>query len=185
MARFYRITLLLIVVLLASLACNLGAPRPGTPTPNVFDPDAGTDPTSPDSSGELPGGEQVEVVLTEQQLTALVDAALQSQNDPPIENPQIRLQKGQIDFTGQTVNQPIQAEVHAVMTVRVDETGQLDFELVSADLGPFPIPQAMLDEIESDMEEALRAELGSRTAGMLIEDITIADGEMTIAGRSG
>ena len=171
-------------MLLVSLACNLGAARPGTPTPVDTVPADGVDQNTPQPPVESPGGATVEVVVTEAQLTKLVNETLQNQSDPPIVEPQILLRDGQIEFSGKTANQPIQADVNAVMTVQVDATGQPVFDLVSADLGPFPVPQAMLDQIEGQLDQALRAELQSKTAGITIESITIADGEMTILGRS-
>ncbi len=184
MARFYRVLLVVTVLLLVSLACNLGAPRPSTPTPALVNPGAGGDQTTPQATGEPSGGEQVEVVLDEAQLTAIVNTALQSQENAPIEDAQVQLQNGQLEFTGQTTNQPIQAEVHAVMTVQVDQRGQLDLEFVSAEFGPFPVPGTMLDEIESNLEGSLQDELQSQMPGVRLEDIIITDGEMTFVGRT-
>lgn len=184
MARFYRILLVVSMLLLISLACNFGASRPNTPTPGLVNPGAGGDQTTPQATGELSGGEQVELVLNEAQLSAIVNSALQSQENAPIEDAQVQLQNGQLEFTGQTTNQPIQAEVHAVMTVQVDQSGQLDLEFVSAEFGPFPVPGTMLDEIESNLERSLQDELQSQMPGVRLEDIIITDGEMTIMGHT-
>jgi hypothetical protein len=70
-----------------------------------------------------------------------------------------------------------------VATVSVDSQGKPQYEVVSADLGPLPLPQSILDQLSAELDKALENQFNPDQHDMVIEKITIANGTMTIIGH--
>jgi hypothetical protein len=71
------------------------------------------------------------------------------------------------------------------MNVGIDETSGLPkIEIVSADFGPIPAPEGLNTAISAMIDEAFTGSLGPVAIGFRLESITIADGIMTLTGRT-
>lgn len=173
-------------LMLAALACNLGASRTEA-TPTAL-------PASPDSPGDLgqsveatlegmPSGAQVELEISEQELTALVAEEMESQDENPIQDPEVQLREGQIRFLATVERQGFGLPAEVVMSVQPDERGRPDFDVLSATIGPLPVPGSVTSELESGLNETFAAEIESRAPNTHIESIVISEGVMTITGR--
>ena len=69
------------------------------------------------------------------------------------------------------------------VSVGVDENGQPKIDVVSADFGPLPAPKGLTETISAMIREAYTGSLGPVATGLRIENISIANGIMTISGR--
>jgi hypothetical protein len=69
------------------------------------------------------------------------------------------------------------------MTVSADADGRPQYEVVSAKVGPFPLPQSILDQMTSQIDAVFASQFGAEAENIYIEQITIADGKMNIQGR--
>lgn len=187
------------LLLLTSLACNFSNRLSQMATPTTLSATATekventqTQPTpipqvlrntqpvpTPESQGNTP----VKIVLDEERLTAIVVKELQTQQDQPIEDPQILLRDGQIQVLGNVKQGAFTLPLKMLISVSIDSSGKPKFKVTSANVGPLPLPQSTLDQISTQLDSALAENLGPEIDDVYIENITIANGLMTVTGH--
>ena len=178
--------LLLAGLLLVLLACtvNIGGPTPPAPPPTI-DPDAIAQlkATWADAvaNAAITNG-KVTVTITEAQLAALLASKLAEDPDAFFQQPQVVLQDHKIQIFGVAKQANLVANVQMTVTVKVTKDGMPRFQLVSADFGPWPVPGGLLKGISEMLNEALTGKIVPSATGFRLEDITVADGVMTIQG---
>ncbi len=185
--RKLSLLVVLLIFFIAILACTINIGGPAFPNQRIQ--------VSTEAVGDLQtalqtavaGGEvsgQVTLVISEPQLTSYLAAKLQTQTQPIFTNPQVYLQDGHVRIYGMAQQGYFQATIEIVLTASVDEQGQLKIELTSADFGPLPVPAGLKDAATATIQEALTGAIGPAALGFRLESITIADGKMTIVGRT-
>jgi hypothetical protein len=183
--RKFTLLIGLFVLILAVLACTINIGGPDYPERRI--------PVSTDLVGELRSSiqtsvavgvesGQVTLVITESQLTSYMAASLQTQS--LFTDPQVYLQDGQIQIYGLARQGYLRANIEIVVTAGVDSQGQLKIEFSSADFGPLPVPAGLKDAISATLQEAYTGSFGPAAVGFRLEDIAIANGTMTIVGRT-
>jgi len=185
---FRTILLALAVLAAASLACNFV--RTATPNPSVpptvavstesvqeLEQDLNT------AAEDLQQGKPVTLIITEGQLTSLVADNFQSPGGPVLQNPQVYLRDGQVQLVGTVEQSGIGLPLEILVSMRVDSNGKPDYTIDSANIGPFPIPQAQLDQLSNELDKAIAAQLGQGEQRIILDGITIADGTMVITGH--
>jgi uncharacterized protein YpmS len=183
--RFVLLAVLAVFVFVM-LACTIFIGGPDYPDRTI--------PVSTEAVGELQASieqalalgaatGQVTFTITEPQLTSYLAMKLQQQTDPFLTNPQVYLQDGQIQIYGTAVQGYFQATAAIILTAGVDDTGQLVIELTSADFGPLPVPEGLLDAITAMVEEAFTGAVGPVATGIRLTSITVANGVMTVTGQ--
>jgi hypothetical protein len=174
-------------VALTVLACTMNIGGPDYPTPSI--------PISTEAVGELQSSLETAVAygmvsgritltFTEPQLTSFLYYKLQAQSLPVITNPQVYLQDGQLLVFGTAKKGNFEATARIILTAGVDDQGQLAIELTSADFGPLPVPNGLMEIITASIQEAYTGALGPVATGFRLESVTIADGMMTIIGQT-
>jgi hypothetical protein len=123
------------------------------------------------------------VTITEGQLTEFVNRKNAENPDSPISNIQVFLRDGQIQLYSAAENDSGSATLQITASVSVTAEGQLQAEIISAQLGPFPVPEAMLEGFSSTINEALTGQGAQGSEKLQIETILITDGYMTISGK--
>jgi hypothetical protein len=132
----------------------------------------------------------VTITITEPQITSYL--ALRMQNEPTLQQedqkpfftePQVYLRDGQMKIYGKTQQGIFAANFGIILNAGVDELGQPKIEVASSDFGPFPAPEGLNEAITLFIEEAFTGSFGPVATGLRIENITIADGIMTLTGR--
>lgn len=181
------ILLVAAALFMAILACNLPGSRPNTPASSVpitteAVQDLEQSVRSAAETAQATG--EIEVVVTEAQLTSLVAFELQKQSEPVLANPQVLLRDGQVQLRGDVQQGGLNAPLEMNMTVSVDDQGRPAYKVVSAKLGPFPLPESILDQLTAQIDQAFTSQIGPEVDKMRIDSITIADGEMKIRGRA-
>jgi hypothetical protein len=127
--------------------------------------------------------------FTEQQITSYIaarlqnDSSLKQNNQPLINDPQVYLRDGQMQIYGKTKQGMFTANIGIIVNVGVDENGQPKIDIVSADFGPLPAPKGLNEAVAAMVREAYTGSLGPVATGLRIENISIANGIMTISGR--
>ena len=175
------------VLLVAVLACSLNIGGPAYPSQHI--------PVSTEAAGELQsnmqtavaaGAElgQVTLVVTEPQLTSYLAAQLQTQTQPLFTDPQVTLRNGQIQIYGTATQGYFQVTFQIVVTAGVDSQGQVLVDVSSADFGPMPVPTGLKDTVTAAIQEAYIGAIGPAVIGFRLESITVANGTMTIVGRT-
>ena len=189
----YALTIFLLTLVLASLACtmNVGGPDysdlPVVPVSTEYAQSIQDEVQRAFEEGAQTG--TITLNLTEQQITSYIAAKLQSdprlQRDgqPLLTEPQVYLQDGQMKIYGKTQQGMFTANIGVVVDVGVDENGQPKVDIASADFGPLPAPEGLRDSIAAMIREAYMGSLGPVATGLLIEDIQIVNGVITVSGR--
>lgn len=124
------------------------------------------------------------ITITEAQLTSYLAAEMEASLDPLIHNPQVYLKNEQIEIYGEVQEGLITANIKIVLRVYVDGTGNLQLELISADFGPLPAPQSVLDNLSILINDMFTESLESFTTGFNIESVIITDGLLVISGTN-
>jgi hypothetical protein len=132
---------------------------------------------------------EVTIRITEPMITSLLASRLQSDQNlqqdskPLITDPQVYLRDGQMQIFGKTQQGMFTANIGIIVSVGIDENSSPKIEIVSADFGPFPVPEGVNQAIASMIQEAYTGSVGPVATGLRVHTIFIADGIMTIAGR--
>jgi len=185
--------LLIVVLILASLACTVSV---GGPDYSDREPIAVSNEAAESLKEELKRAfdagiqtGEVTINITEPQITSVLAARLQSdqnlqQNSQPlITDPQVYLRDGQMQIFGKTQQGMLTANIGIVVSVGVDENNAPKIEIVSADFGPLPVPDGLKAAIAAMIQEAYTGTIGPVATGLRVESISIANGIMTITGR--
>jgi len=184
----------LLTLLFASLACTVfvGGPDTSDLTPIPVSTEA-VDRLKEEIKKSLEAGAgtgEVTINITEEQITSYLafklqtDQSLQqSDKQPIITDPQVYLRDGQMKIYGKSHQGMFTANIGIVITIGVDEAGQLKIEITSADFGPFPAPEGLKEALTAMIKEAYTGALGPVATGLRIQTIVIANGVMTITGR--
>jgi hypothetical protein len=125
----------------------------------------------------------VKIVMDEEQLTAVVVKELQTQQDQPIEDPQILLRDGQVQILGNVKQGALTLPLKIAIDVSVDNQGKPHYQVVSANVGPLPLPQSTMDQLSAQLDQTLTQNLGPEINNLYFDNITIADGVMTVTGH--
>jgi hypothetical protein len=191
------VILMLAAIGLASLACRLGVrPTTSTPTVEVVAPALATQTRVPETptltqttapeptATELatnPG--KISITIDEAQLNSMVINALNKQSAQQLTNPTIHLRNGQILVNGEVNQSGLKASFSGTLTVDVTPDGRLHYNIVSASLGPLPLPQTMRDQVATQLNDSMGTPQTTNGQQIFVEDVKIGDGVMTITGH--
>jgi hypothetical protein len=174
-----------LVIILSIIACTINIGGPTYPDQSI--------PVSTEAAGEIQpavqtavsaagASGQIALVLTETELTSFLYYRLKTQSKPLFENPQVYLQDGQIRIYGTAHKGYFLATVSIILTAGINDQGQLNLEMTSADFGPLPIPSGISEAITSIIREAYTGAIGPMATGFRLENVTIDNGTMSITG---
>lgn len=167
-------------MVLAGMACtiNLGGPEPPGPPIPVSTAEAGQLMDSWSSLDVLAG--EITLLFSEQQVTSYLAARLAAEEDPVLRDPQVFLREGELHIYGTADQGPFVARVLLAIAPRLDQAGALSFDVISADFGPLPAPDALRNSLSSFLTEAFTGTLGPLATGLRISSVSIADGQIAI-----
>lgn len=187
MNKSISILLIIAVLTVTSLACNL--------TQRLFTTAKPTIPITTESAQSLEStlenayeqaqqtGE-IKFSVTEEQLTSMIALQLNQLGEQTFQNPQVYLQDGQIQVTGNVSTQGIQAPAKIVGTVNVDSSGIPSFDVTSATVGPFSIPSSIINNLETQFNQIFLMQINQMYPNLFVEQITIESGVMSIQGHT-
>lgn len=173
------------LLLFTTLACKtvMGTP---TPAPIPVSSEAVEELTEniQEASKTAVAGGPIELTITQEQLTSIVVQQMQtSGQEQAIENLQIHLVQDEMQFSGTVKQDNMSVQLFIALKLSVDSQGKLHTEIISAKLGPLPLPQAILDEITSQLDQNMTTQFGWDDAQVQLKEIKIYDGYMTILGE--
>lgn len=187
--RFFRLILVVGILMLSSLACNLlnrisDSSIEQTPitvtneSANNLRKDLST------AIEQLKDGEKVTLVIDEAELTSLVAVELDKQSNPILYEPQISLREGGVQIIGKVLQGGFMVPAQLNLILTTNSAGQPQINIKSAKIGPLELPDSVLVELTSQVDSALMHNIRPRIKDIFVESILIADGLMTITGRS-
>lgn len=167
---------------LTALACrfSVGGPKaPGDPIP-VSEQSAQELENVWQSGLEGGAGGQVQITITEEQLTSFVALKLAAEEEPLIRDPQIYLRDTKVQIYGTAQSGYFSAAALITLEVSVNEAGQPAFTITEANFGPLPVPDSLL----SKLSDSINSAFDDQFAGLKITSLTIADGQMILVGEA-
>ena len=190
----YALPIFLLMLVLTSLACSIsvGGPDYSDLTPIPVSTEA-ADSLKEEMKRAFEAGAQtglVTLTITEPQITSVLafrlqsDPTMQADKKPFITDPQVYLRDGQMKIYGKSQQGLFVANIGIIVNIGVSELGKPKIEIASADFGPFPVPNGIKEALTAMIEEAYTGSIGPAATGLRVESITIADGIMTINGRT-
>ncbi|MBT3337523.1 MAG: hypothetical protein HN855_00130 [Anaerolineae bacterium] len=177
----------LFALLFATLACTMNIGGPDYPDATI--PVSAQAVESMQAQFEaafaaaLLNGGDVILTVTEPQITSFLAIKLQNQNSPLFTEPQVFLRDGSMQIYGKATQGYFVANVKITVQVGVDEAGQPDIQIVSADFGPLPVPETLTASLAAIIKEAYTGAIGPVATGFRIEQIGIRDGFMVMSGK--
>lgn len=178
--------LALIVIAFSSIACQLDLGGPEIPAIDQQTSEEAAESLEEQWQSLVVQAEndagQVTLIVTEEQLTSFLRSRLAAQDQTAFSQPTIQLEDGLIRTFGTVEQDFAKAQVLVEIEVAITDQGEPSFEIVSAEFGPLPLPDAIKNSIESLITEAFSGSIGPYLTGIRLQSIAITDGEMAIIG---
>jgi len=179
-------TFILLSLILTTFACTINVGGPEYPQKTI--------PSSPSIVEAMKeqfkvvfeagaNGDPIIITFTESQLTSLLSQRFESEEDPFFTEPQVHLRDGKMTIYGKAKQRYFVATIKIVVRIFVDENGQPDIYIESADFGPLPIPDTLSGSLSAIIKEAYTGAIGPVATGFRIEKIGIGEGFLAIMGR--
>ncbi len=179
---------ILLALVLATLACTMSIGGPDDPYPKTEIPVSAQTVENMQAQFKTAfetgvKGENIILAISETQITSYLASKLDAENDPFFTDPQVYLRDGQMQVFGKASRGYFVATINVVISVGIDELGQPDIQIVSADFGPLPVPESLASGLSAIIKEAYTGAVGPVATGFRIEKIGIRDGFMVMSGK--
>lgn len=183
--RFRQLFLVIILLALVSVACNfpfggIGADSGNIPVSTVPVESLNENLQSAFENGLATG--RINLVIDETELTSLFAFELQKSEIPVLEEPQVFLRNEQMRLTGKVTQGNLRANLEIILDIYATEDGRPAYDIVSASLGGFPVPESVLQELSHHIDMTFESTISPRVHNVFIESIEIDDGEMIVIG---
>jgi uncharacterized protein YpmS len=184
--RKVQISLAILFLALASLACNLPARQndlPPTAQPmstqelQSLEDQLKATLESTDASGN------VTLTITQDQLNSVISSQYANQPDSNVTEPSVVLTDGHVEFYGKYTQSGLTANLKIVFEPKVDETGKPRLNIASITMGGFPVPDTIKNQVGEMTDQAFQNYVDSTAGSFKVETITITEGLMTITGK--
>jgi len=183
--RSFLLVLTIVVLMVASLACNLPLRGRETPTPIPVNAasveELATEVAS--AAAAAASGDSIVLEFTEEQLTSAAALELQSQGEANISDVQVFLRDGMIRITGTASQEGFDLPLSIALRVTADGQGLPRSEIVEAKVGPLSLPQSMIDQFTAGFDQLLTTKFAEEAGDVVIDSISIEDGKMTIVAH--
>ncbi len=129
---------------------------------------------------ESGGNQEIRYRITSEEITSLVANFLKERGDIPFTEPQIWFTAGKVYISGSFESiVPTKVTGLIVATPTVTENGELQLELNEVKMGQFDVPDSMIENLSTTINETLI----NLQLDVTITAIDILEGEMWIAGK--
>ena len=122
------------------------------------------------------------IVLSEQQVTSWLAMEMQNSPDLPLSNVQVYLRDDRIQIWSIVEGSDNSTSALIIGKVSVDGNGNPYFEIESAQIGQQTIPDILLSQAESWLNQLLVEEINKQASGLKIMNVKITSGLITISG---
>ena len=176
---------------LAALACTCGLPQLGGPAPVATVPVSQEAAKQVSTKLERAAAQarttgQYKVTLTESEVTSYLAAQIQQQQKQgqtaPMTNPQVKFTQGQAWVYGTFQSGSSKINGLVVVSLQV-QNGKLAIKIVRADFGAVPVPAALLDQLNQQIQVELDKQ-SLQPQGITLTGITIREGEIEVTGKA-
>lgn len=175
------------VLVLTSMACRF------SPTSSTDDQVIQADPTSVESDDVESLLEDIQqqigtfafTVTEEEMATYLTLKMSENQAQPQVENLDVKFRDNQIKLSGDVLvqNIGIKVPVELVLVAKVDDIGQLYFELVSVSVANMKLPAALEESLSTAITDVMNSKFANTLSGFMIDTVYVNGGMLTISGK--
>jgi tetratricopeptide (TPR) repeat protein len=127
-------------------------------------------------------GSLTSVSLNEQQLTSWLAMELQNSPDLPLNDIQVYLRDDKVQIWSMVEGPDNSTSALIVGTITIDGDSKPYFEIESVQIGQQVIPDFLLSQAESWINESLAEEIDNQAPGLRIMNINISSGLITVSG---
>lgn len=184
--KFYRISLLLlIVIILTSLACRLGADRAQKPVETIpvsTQAVATLEQKLQDSVEQAEQGNPVEISISEAEITSVIALRFSEQAEMTVTDLQVYLREDKVQMYGNVLVGEVGVPVVVFFEPQVNSSGQFHLTLLSFEMGPFEVPETLKETIQAQVDQLVTDMIRQSGGSFFIESVTIADGNLTLRG---
>lgn len=183
--RHWVIATLLLTLAITSLACNLPLLIQDTRSNEISEQAADNfEENILETVKELKETGILSLTITEAELTSSIARYLQQDPNPFFTNPQVFLRDGEIQLSGDVKQSNITLPLKASLQVQPDGNGGIDYQITSASVGPLNLPAVILNQITTQIENAVGSNITGQLPNLYVQEITISDGLLNIKGYS-
>jgi uncharacterized protein YpmS len=129
------------------------------------------------------GGEII-LELTEDQLTAAANEALQYQDQEEIRDLRVDLADGIVTVTGQMNQNGFDLPLTLKLSIAVDESGSPYITIQDGKLGPFPLPENIIAQLKEQFDQILQSQINPAHEDILIKSISVNDETIIIIAEN-
>ncbi len=121
------------------------------------------------------------VTITEEEMTALAEQALEEMEDPPpISQPQVFFRDDRVEIYG-TIHVTDSTDVPGKLAFTLDvQDGDIVVTVEEMDLGPLPVPESFAETVNENLNQALDDWVLGDMADYVITDVKIGDKKAVI-----
>ena len=182
-----KIAIALITLLFASLACSLPwlskNPNELVIVPTLTSVAVQEVPNDSNTKDDEPYGKQpFSYQISEHELTSIISDELAGRDDIRISNPKVYLRDGIIELSGQYQHSGMDLPLEIKLMLFVDSNNQLQYEIVSAKVGPFPLPEYALDQLTEYLDQVIENNLSIQKESIVFEQVLVDNGLLMIKG---
>lgn len=170
---------------MVGLACNMPSSGPTLPPTAVPMTNEQQDELQQQIQATLanpaPSGD-VTITITQQQLNSFLSAQAQSQPDQTITDPSVVLTQGHMEVYGKVNQENFSAVAKVVLQPRIDAEGNVKLDVVSINIGPFPVPDSMKSSAQDLADNMLSDYINQNNGRFKAKSVTVNEGSLTVTG---
>jgi hypothetical protein len=188
-----KLLTIFVILLLAALACQAGTrpiptgiPQIPTALPSLptLDPNLSNnfEEEWQKALADVLANGTFNVTVTEGQISEFINREnAENPEATSLSNIQVFLRDGQVQIISDADTEAGSATLQITATVAVTAEGTIQFNVVSAQLGIFPVPESLLSSISQSVNDALNGQIAG-AENVQVQSIEIGEGFMTISG---
>ncbi|MBN2047350.1 MAG: hypothetical protein JW750_05870 [Anaerolineaceae bacterium] len=189
--RYSNLAFFVVVLMLVSIACNLPFGNFGkkeTPLPTVsvsISAAHEVEQMLEQIQTDLAENGEFAVTITEEQITSYFLLKMEEEYpDFPLEDLQVHFDDNLIVMNGKAElgGSLIKVDVEIILSAKVNETGDLEVEIVETDLGPLPVSDTLENTLSETFNDFFSSQIADAANVVQINTVYIDNGTMTIAG---
>ncbi|MCB9111115.1 MAG: hypothetical protein H6634_07680 [Anaerolineales bacterium] len=127
-------------------------------------------------------GTMTSVTITEQQLTSWIAMEMKNNPDLPLSNIQVYLRDGKVQIWGMVVGSDDSTSALIVGELSIDAKQQPYFKVDSMQVGQQVIPDFLVSQMESWLNQSLRTEIEKQVPGLALVSLKVTSGLVTVSG---
>lgn len=127
-------------------------------------------------------GALTSATISEQQITSWLALEMKNNPDLPLSNIQVYLRDGKIQVWGIVNGSTDSTSALIVGTVNIDGNQQPYFEIESMQIGQQVVPDVMLSQVESWLNQLIAEQINAQVPGLELMNVNVTNGLITVSG---